>query len=141
MDLRKTTIALAIIAACIFSFLGGFLVSELNMENYRQFSRHRALGFTTGELTFCKITEMERFVVCPMHRYSQNLPTGGTATTYICSKDLAYAEMSDLTATSRLAVEERIRHYRITRTIEEHCKTKNSVVYKIEQKTSKTEGI
>ena len=131
--LKKIAMALAIVAACVFSFSAGWFTSTMNMENYKQFSRHRAMGFTTGEMTFCQITEMERFVVCPLHRYSEKLLAGGTATTYVCSRELAFAEMSDLTKLSKKVVEERVKYYRQTSKITEHCKTKNSVVYKIEQ--------
>jgi hypothetical protein len=136
MDIINTIAKVAVaVTLCVLGFISGFFVAETQIEDYSQFSVERVTNFVVGKLTFCRLTEMERLIVCPAVRQYETLPTGGSVTTYSCDRFINFIEMSELTKESKKFVKSKMQDIEkfLDSKVEEHCKTKKSMVYKIEK--------
>jgi hypothetical protein len=99
-----------------------------------QRSEQRLKDFRDGKKTFCQLTELERFIVCPLRRSYERLYSGGSLMLYTCNMQTAYVDAIDLSKESKIMVDERLGSLRNQSAIVEHCKGSDHIVYKLSRK-------
>lgn len=147
ITITATKIALVVSTSVLFLILaafGGYLLSDHLWsgrscdEECEQLSATKLAKFDLGKITFCELSEDERFTVCPHYRLFEKFDDGGTVITYICNYKNAYAEISNLGIESRAKIEQKLEYFRESTDIKVHCTTKKGLVYKIVQKSQET---
>jgi len=93
--------------------------------------------YPTGEVSFCDLTEADRFKVCPALRDRDVLTTGGEVVAYLCrsSHISGYIETKNLSPQSKRIVESDFKVMREVKglTIQKLCNTEYGTVYKVEE--------
>ena len=119
--MKVSTLIIVIVSFIIGIIIGTFSVSTRLEEHYN-----------LGLVSFCKLTEEDRFKICPAVRTFTEFPDGGNVTIYICNEKLGYMETNNLTGKSKKEVMDKIKFYKENDEIvvKELCKTETVEVFK-----------
>ena len=87
--------------------------------------------YNLGLVSFCNLSEADRFKVCPSARYSIDLDEGGNLTLYVCDNNHAFVETNNIPKDS-VFVKNLLKSYknRNKQTVSQ-CKTKYGIIYEL----------
>lgn len=120
------------VATAILCFMIGFGVSIFYYPGLTY------TKYDLGLVSFCDLTEADRFKVCPYQRKVQELVTGGSVVVYVCKSDFSfgYIETNNLSDISKAKFAEMIERRKHVATFKEECKSKLGTVFSVREKVN-----
>jgi len=129
----KKIIATALVVCCML-FCLGFMFGGISEPSCAQRSAERLKDFRDGKKTFCQVSELERFIICPLRRTYEVLYDGGTLVSYACDEERMYVEASNLTKKSEKLLNGELEVFKQRAAVVKHCEGKDYIIYKLTRK-------